>query len=224
MADRTTASITVAAPRADVMAVIADFASYPDWASAVRSAEVIGRDGGGRASQVRFGLDAGVIKDSYVLSYDWDGDDGVRWDLAEPGSVITALSGGYLLADADGGTERTYDLAGGGRIPVAGMVRGRGGEKMIQTALERVREPPGGAGAPGIGTRGGLADGGGRRGGGSARPRRGVRRRVGPGRDRPGGQGGHRAGAGAVQLGLGGCDRGVPGRARGRSRGAGGGS
>ena len=86
MADRTTSSITVAAPRADVMAVIADFASYPKWASALRSAEVLGRDGEGRASRVRFGLDAGVVKDSYVLSYDWDGDAGVRWDLAEPGS------------------------------------------------------------------------------------------------------------------------------------------
>jgi hypothetical protein len=30
MASRTTSSIAVAAPRADVMAVIADFASYPE--------------------------------------------------------------------------------------------------------------------------------------------------------------------------------------------------
>ena len=83
------------------MAVIADFARLPGMG--VRRAVgrgASGRDGGGRASQVRFTLDAGVIKDSYVLAYDWDGDDGVRWDLAEPGSVITALSGGYLLADA----------------------------------------------------------------------------------------------------------------------------
>src|SRR2546429_6072536 len=113
MADRTTASITVAAPRADVMAVIADFASYPDWASAVRSAEIVGRDGGGRASQVRFALDAGVIRDSYVLSYDWDGDDGVRWDLAEPGSVITALSGGDLPAETRARTEKAHKLAVG---------------------------------------------------------------------------------------------------------------
>src|SRR6266487_7144360 len=110
MAASTTSSITVAAPRADVMAVIADFASYPDWASAVRSAEVLGRGGDGRASRVRFGLDAGVVKDSYVLSYDRDGDAGVRWDLAEPGSVITALSGGYVLADADADTKVTYDF------------------------------------------------------------------------------------------------------------------
>src|SRR2546421_9874535 len=121
MADRTTASITVAAPRADVMAVIADFASYPDWASAVRSAEIVGRDGGGRASQVRFALDAGVIRDSYVLSYDWDGDDGVRWDLAEPGSVITALSGGDLLAAGGAGPKRSHHLPAGGPGPLPGM-------------------------------------------------------------------------------------------------------
>ena len=140
MADRTTASITVAAPRADVMAVIADFASYPDWASAVRSAEVIGRDGGGRASQVRFGLDAGVIRDSYVLSYDWDGDDGVRWDLAESGSIITALSGGYLLADADAGTKVTYDLAVDVRVPMPGMLKRRAEKTIIETALKGLRD------------------------------------------------------------------------------------
>jgi len=140
MADRTSASITVAAPRADVMAVIADFAAYPQWASAVRSAEVIGSDGSGRASLVRFGLDAGVIKDSYVLSYDWDGDDGVRWDLAEPGSVITALSGGYLLADAGPGTKVTYDLAVDVRIPMLGMLKRRAEKTIIDTALKGLRD------------------------------------------------------------------------------------
>ena len=140
MADRTTASITVAAPRADVMAVIADFASYPEWASAVRSAEVIGRGGGGRASQVRFALDAGVIRDSYVLSYDWDGNDGVRWDLSEPGSVITALSGGYLLADADAGTKVTYDLAVDVRVPMPGMLKRRAEKTIIETALKGLRD------------------------------------------------------------------------------------
>jgi carbon monoxide dehydrogenase subunit G len=135
MADRTTASISVAAPRVDVMAVIADFASYPEWASAVRAAEVIGSDQGGRAS-----LDAGVIKDSYVLSYDWDGDNGVRWDIAEPGSVITALSGGYLLAEAGAATEVTYDLAVDVRIPMPGMLKRRAEKTIIETALKGLRD------------------------------------------------------------------------------------
>jgi polyketide cyclase/dehydrase/lipid transport protein len=140
MADRTTASICVAAPRTDVMAVIADFASYPEWAAAVRSAEVIGRDQGGRATQVRFRLDAGVIKDSYVLAYDWDGDNSVRWDLAEPGSVITALSGGYLLAEAEAGTEVTYDLAVDVRVPMPGMLKRRAEKTIIDTALKGLRD------------------------------------------------------------------------------------
>jgi polyketide cyclase/dehydrase/lipid transport protein len=140
MADRTTSSIAVGAPRADVMAVIADFASYPGWVSAVRSAEVLGRHGDGRASRVRFGLDAGVIKDSYVLSYEWDGVAAVRWDLAEPGSVITALSGGYLLAEADGGTTVTYDLTVDVRIPMLGMLKRRAEKTIIDTALKGLRD------------------------------------------------------------------------------------
>jgi Polyketide cyclase / dehydrase and lipid transport len=140
MADRTTASISVAAPRADVMAVIADFAAYPQWAAAVRAAEVVGSDAGGRARLVRFRLDAGVIKDSYVLAYDWDGDNGVRWDLAEPGSVVTALSGGYLLAVAGAGTEVTYDLAVDVRIPMPGMLKRRAEKTIIETALKGLRD------------------------------------------------------------------------------------
>ncbi|HYB89344.1 MAG TPA: SRPBCC family protein [Streptosporangiaceae bacterium] len=140
MADRTTSSITVAAPRADVMAVIADFPSYPEWASAVRSAEVVGHGHDGRASLVRFVLDAGVIKDSYVLAYDWDGDAGVRWDLAEPGSVITGLGGGYLLADAGGGTRVTYDLAVDVRVPMPGMLKRRAEKTIIDTALKGLRD------------------------------------------------------------------------------------
>lgn len=140
MADRTTASISVAAPRVDVMAVIADFAAYPEWAAAVRSAEVVDRDQGGRARLVRFRLDAGVIKDSYVLVYDWDGDSSVRWDLAEPGSVITALTGGYLLAEAEAGTKVTYDLAVDVRIPMPGMLKRRAEKTIIDTALKGLRD------------------------------------------------------------------------------------
>ena len=73
------------APRADVMAVIADFAAYPQWASAVRAAETLGQNASGRASRVRFTLDAGMIRDTYVLGYDWDGDAGVRWHWPSPG-------------------------------------------------------------------------------------------------------------------------------------------
>src|ERR1700739_1409683 len=99
MADRTSSTITVAAARLTVMGVIADFGAYPEWASGIRSAEVLASRADGRAGRVRFGVDAGVIKDSYVLSYNWDGDAAVRWQLAEAGSVVTEMSGEYQLAE-----------------------------------------------------------------------------------------------------------------------------
>ena len=139
MADRTSASITVAAPLASVMAVIADFAAYPQWASAVRSTEVISRDGAGRGTQVRFQLDAGVIRDSYVLAYDWDGDTVVRWELAEAGTVITAMSGGYLLAGTDHGTTVSYELAVDVRIPMLGVMKRRAEKSIVDTALKGLK-------------------------------------------------------------------------------------
>ena len=128
MADRTTSSITIALPRAAVMAVIADFAAYPEWATGVRGRRDRGLARTAGPSRVRFTLDAGVIRDSYVLAYDWDGDARVRWDLAEPGSVISELSGGYLLADRGRRYRGDLRARGGRPDPDAGDAQAQGGE------------------------------------------------------------------------------------------------
>ena len=140
MAARTSSRIIIDAPRADVMAVIADFAAYPQWASAVRAAETLGRDADGRASEVRFTLDAGVVRDTYVLGYEWDGDAGVRWQMAEPGSMISGMSGGYALADQAGATEATYDLAVDLRVPMPGLLKRRAEKTIIDTALNGLKK------------------------------------------------------------------------------------
>jgi ribosome-associated toxin RatA of RatAB toxin-antitoxin module len=141
MADSTTSSITVGVPRSAVMAVIADFAAYPEWANGVRAAEIVEQSDDGRARRVRFTLDAGMIKDRFVLRYRWDGDAQVRWtiDPAEPGSVISELSGGYLLADRGSGTDVSYDLTIGLRIPMIGMLKRRAEKMIIDTALKGLR-------------------------------------------------------------------------------------
>jgi len=45
MADATTSSITIGADPEHVMAVIADFAAYPEWADQVKSVEILDTDG-----------------------------------------------------------------------------------------------------------------------------------------------------------------------------------
>jgi carbon monoxide dehydrogenase subunit G len=139
MANKTASSITVAAPKSDVMAVIADFADYPRWAAALRSADVLEAGPDGRAARVRFRLDAGVLRDTYVLAYTWDDDEQVSWQLAEPGTVIAEMTGAYHLSDHGAGAEVNYELAVDVRIPMPGLLKRKAEKMIIDTALKGLK-------------------------------------------------------------------------------------
>jgi Polyketide cyclase / dehydrase and lipid transport len=135
MAESTTATIMIAAPRTAVMAVIADFAAYPTWAG-VDSARVVGEPGpDGRARTVAFELDAKLARERFALAYEWDGDIGVRWKTAKPGKMLTTMSGSYRLTDRDSGTEVTFELVVGIRIPLIGPLRRQVERAVIDAAL-----------------------------------------------------------------------------------------
>src|SRR5436305_3611227 len=83
---------------------IADLESYPEWVVAARSVEILDKFGDGRARTARFVLDAGVVKDTYVLSYTWRPDGkAVSWQLAS-GDLQKAQDGTYELIDQPDGT------------------------------------------------------------------------------------------------------------------------
>ena len=106
MADQSTQSITIDAPPAAIMAVIGDFVAYPEWAASVKSAEVLSTGPDGRAEQVRFQLDAGPVKDEYVLEYAWTGDERVDWHLVRA-SMQKSQQGSYVLVARGVSTEVT---------------------------------------------------------------------------------------------------------------------
>lgn len=139
MADRTSASVTIDASAPEIMAVIADFPAYPGWAEGITAAEILSTGEDERPDLVRISLEAGPIKDTYTLAYDWDGDDAVHWNLAEPGTMLTGMSGAYRLTAADASTEVTYELAVDVRIPMIGMVRRKAEKRIIETALKGLK-------------------------------------------------------------------------------------
>ena len=140
MAEQTSSSIVVDAPPADVMAVIADFESYPEWAKGVQKADVTVGGASGRAEQVYFALDVSPIKDEYTLAYDWDADREVTWTLVE-GKMLRSLDGAYVLRDlGDGSTEVTYRLALDVSIPLIGMLKRKGEKILIDTALKGLKK------------------------------------------------------------------------------------
>jgi len=143
MAEHTQSSIVIDAAPGAVLDVIADFESYPVWAGEVKKATVLAEDGDGWADQVEFTLDAGAIKDTYVLDYDWDvAQDGtgvVSWSLVSA-QVLKTMSGSYALAAAGAGTEVTYRLAVDVKIPMLGLIKRKAEKMIIDTALKELKK------------------------------------------------------------------------------------
>jgi carbon monoxide dehydrogenase subunit G len=134
-------SVVVEAPLEDIMEVIEDFESYPEWAD-VRSVEVRKRGEGGRATEVYFEVDVPVLgKAAYSLQYRYaPGDTGVLWVTSEARGAIRDIRGEYLLDELpDGGTKVTYRLAVELGVLVPGFLRSEGGRKVIENALEKLK-------------------------------------------------------------------------------------
>ncbi|GII83707.1 cyclase [Sphaerisporangium siamense] len=140
MADRTISSITIAADPTAIVAVIADFPAYPEWAGQVKAAKILSVGEDGRPAAVRFSLDAGMISDEYTLGYTWRGDEAVDWHIVESGKMLSALTGAYRLVPAGNATEVTYELAVDLKVPMIGMVKRKAEKVIVDTALKGLKK------------------------------------------------------------------------------------
>jgi uncharacterized membrane protein len=141
MADTSTQSIVIAAPRARIAEVICDFPRYPEWVSAAKRVEVVEEYEDGYASQVRFVLDAGVIQDEYTLAYEYAEDiSRIEWHLVEPSRIQKKQQGSYDIDENDDGTSTvTYTLAVELSIGMLGMFKRKAEKMIMDTALRELK-------------------------------------------------------------------------------------
>lgn len=141
MAEQTESSIEIGAPPADVMAVIADLAEYPQWSDGIKAVTILSvYEDDMRPADARFTVDAGPIKDTYELEYDWTGNEKVTWTLTS-GDMLTAMDGEYrLTAGADGTTTVHYVLSVDVRIPMIGMIKRKAEKVIVDTALKGLKK------------------------------------------------------------------------------------
>jgi carbon monoxide dehydrogenase subunit G len=138
--EESTQSISIDADPAEVMAVIADFANYPEWTGSVKQAEILETGPDGRARRVAFTLDAGIVRDQYELSYVWSGDQQVEWDLRQ-GQMMRAQHGSYTLRpDGPGRTYVTYALSVDLVIPMLGLLKRKAERVVMDTALKELKK------------------------------------------------------------------------------------
>lgn len=141
MPESSTQSIVIGAPAERVAEVICDFARYPEWVSAYRSAEVCEEYEDGYASEVRFALDAGVFADEFTLAYEYAGDlSRIEWHLVEPSRTQRAQRGSYDIVDnGDGTSSVTYTLEVDLAVPMLGMFKRKAEKMIMDTALRALK-------------------------------------------------------------------------------------
>ena len=139
MADQASSTITIDAPSDAVLAVIADIAAYPEWTGQIKSAQVLDSDADGRPRSARFVMDAGVLKDEYVLEYDWNAS-GVAWHLVGTSSVQKSQVGSYAVAPRADGTEVTYSLSVDIAMPMLGMFKRKAEKMIMDSALKELKK------------------------------------------------------------------------------------
>ncbi|MBB5808481.1 ribosome-associated toxin RatA of RatAB toxin-antitoxin module [Saccharothrix ecbatanensis] len=138
MADESTQSIVIDATPEEIVAVIADFDAYPQWANGVKRTEVLETGADGRAAQVRFNIDQGPIKDEYVLAYDEWSTKKISWHLVK-GQMQKSQEGSYALTPKGGSTEVTYTLSVQLIVPMIGLFRRKAEKMIMDTALKELK-------------------------------------------------------------------------------------
>jgi ribosome-associated toxin RatA of RatAB toxin-antitoxin module len=139
VAQQDSQSIEVNAQPDDILAVITDYESYPDWIGNMKDVEVRETDEEGRGSRVWYHLDAKVMDIEYVLAYEYPDERTVSWDLVE-GEQLRQLDGRYDLEPLGNGTTKvTYSLAADVAIPLPGFMKKRAAKTIMETGLEDLK-------------------------------------------------------------------------------------
>jgi carbon monoxide dehydrogenase subunit G len=141
MTEHTEGSIVIEASAAEILDVLTEYETYPQWAD-VKSASVLERGEGGLATKVAFQVDVPLLgKASYTLAYRYaPADAGLSWVTTEARGSVSNISGEYLLTEIDDReTKVVYRLNVELGVLLPGFVRTQGAKRVIENALEGLK-------------------------------------------------------------------------------------
>lgn len=141
MADFSSNSLSIDAPASEVIAVLTDLEKYPEWSSSIKSVEVLDRDGEGRPLKVKVKVEAGPLKDSATLNYDYSKlPTEISFSL-EDANLLTAMGGGFAVKDnGDDTCTVTYSLGVEIAMPIPDMMRRKQELSTIDAALGQLKK------------------------------------------------------------------------------------
>lgn len=139
MSEKSTATVLIDAPLADVQEALFSIEAYPEWLSSIKKAEVIESDSSGRVLKAKLSIDAGMMKDRVTLDYDWSAAPSTLSFSMDEADLLTQMDGVYTLKAIDEDTTQvTYELTVAVSLPVPAMMITKAQQQTIDAALKEL--------------------------------------------------------------------------------------
>lgn len=139
MTEGTFQTLEIDATAGDLYDVVADVASYPEWAIGVKEAEVLESDDEGNVIRARFVLEGFIKEIRYVLRYHHDRPNSLSW-TSEESDDLKMMEGSYTFNPSDGATEVVYALSVEPKFTIPGFIRRQAERQIVTTALKGLRK------------------------------------------------------------------------------------
>lgn len=130
--------VVIEASPSEILDVIADVESTPDWSSQYQSAEILETYDDGRPRRVRMKVKSAGITDEQEIEYTWS-DDRVSWTLIKAGQ-LKAQDASYTLTPDKKGTKLRFDISVDLSVPLPGFVLKRAMKGAMETATDGLRK------------------------------------------------------------------------------------
>ena len=130
--------VVIEATPDEIMDVLFDLESLPEWSPAHRKVEILERDDQGHPSKSRQVVKVVGISDEQVLAYSVH-DDGVSWTLVSA-KQQRAQEARYTLTPDGDSTRVRFELMIDPIVPVPGFLIKRGAKGLMETATEGLRK------------------------------------------------------------------------------------
>ena len=139
MSEKSSSTIVIDAPLADVQAALFDIATYPEWLTSIKKADVLESDDQGRALKAKLSIEAGMMKDRVTLDYDWSAAPASLSFTMDEADLLTQMDGTYFIKALDeDSTQVTYELTVAVSLPVPAMMITKAQQQTIDAALKEL--------------------------------------------------------------------------------------
>ena len=138
MAITETREVVIDATPEEIMDVLFDLESLPEWSSVHRKIEILERDDEGHPSRSKQVVKLVGVSDEQELAYTVH-DDGVSWTLISA-KQQRAQEGRYTLSPEGDSTRVRFDLTVDLLMPVPGFLVKKGAKSLLDTATKGLRD------------------------------------------------------------------------------------